>query len=174
MSKEERRVARDAETVKLYGLGLHPLPNEPGEAKRILRLVRRQACRDYAWTWGDVARRLDGSREELRSLGVKIGRRWCERRRVGSQVRVWSRVCVWPAPGYFNGLRPILVGLYRPDERVASFGDAFLVPKRKAGKVVDRMLKAAYYQNCKLPWTFRRCPPEVFFEVAPLGRVDIR
>ncbi|MBR4833913.1 MAG: hypothetical protein IKU86_06230 [Thermoguttaceae bacterium] len=168
MNKEERRVDRDAKTVRIYGLGLLPLPDEPEEAKRIVRLFRRQACRDYAWTWSDVNRCLGGSREELRSLGVKIGRRWCER------GRVWSRVCVYPVPGYFNGLRPILVGLYHPDSRVASFGDAFLVPKRKAGKVVDRMLKASYYQNYKLPWTFRRCPPGVFFETDPLGQVRIR
>ena len=168
MNKEERRVDRDAKTVRIYGLGLLPLPDEPEEAKRIVRLFRRQACRDYAWTWGDVNRRLGGSREELRSLGVKIGRRWCKVR------RGWNRVCVWTAPGYFYGLRPILVGFYRPDERAALFGDAFLVPKRKAGKVASRMLKASYCRPFDLPWTFRRCQPGVFFEVAPLGQVRIR
>ena len=116
-------------------------------ATKFMRWARRRFFRDFAWTWSCLGQEICVSRRGLRRSGGKIGR----------QIVTNSHRCVAVSPGCYNGVRAVLRGVYVVDADVAFLREIYFVPKRKASRIVGKLLKSPNWFTFAPPKGFRRC-----------------
>ena len=135
---------------------------EPKLASRFGWLRRRQFFRDYAWTCGNIGRRICGSSEIWRRSGVKYGRR-----------KENLQHCVWVSPNCFCGVRPILIGFHDYRLGFTVFFKICFVPKRRAGKVAGKLLESFALWEGETTGKFRRVPDKTGILITPFGFLSV-
>ena len=116
-------------------------------ATKFMRWARRRFFRDFAWTWSCLGQEICVARRGLRRSGGKIGR----------QIVPNFHRCVAVSPGCFSGVRVVLKGVYVVDADVAFLREIYFVPKRKASRIVGKLLKSPNWFTFAPPKGFRRC-----------------
>lgn len=146
-AEKERRDVAESRASALWAPDSISIPIKSKPLAKFMRRERRRFFRNFAWTWATLGREICVSRRGLRRSGGKIGR----------QIVPNFHRCVAVSPGCFSDVRIVLRGVYVVDADVAFLREIYFVPKRKASRIVGKLLKSPNWFTFAPPKGFRRC-----------------
>lgn len=140
--EKERRDVAESRASALWAPGSISIPIKSKPLAKFMRRERRRFFRDFAWTWSDLQQEICAFKR---------------RGKIGRQITPNVRRCVVVSSGCYNGVRAVLKGVYVVDADVAFLREIYFVPKRKASRIVGKLLKSPNWFTFAPPKGFRRC-----------------